>query len=196
MKPSILFFFFISIACAAFSQESDFIVLKKKNNRTVKTYAEGSFLSGRLYNGFDVHGYIRLIRNDSIYLVQQDIKLMGTEFGSTLDTVTYRVAFDYRQLMKFNYENADAFGRHKGFAVLTIPGLMIVGGSGFVILELINGLYRKESFNANNRLVSLGIGAGVALAGALWMHAKNKKENGKTKLNVVYVKAGSIQFKP
>lgn len=192
MKPTILTLFLLSLACTAFPQQSDFIILKKKNNRTVKTYAEGSFLSARMNNGFDVHGYITAIRNDSVYLRQQDIKMFGTEFGSTLDTLYYAVGFDYRQILRYNIKDGDQFGRPKGFSVISAPGLMVVGGVGFLILETVNTIYRKESFSDNNRLVTMGIAAGVAAAGYFWGKAQNKKENKQNKLNVVYVKAGSI----
>lgn len=192
MKPSILIIILFSIACAAFSQESDFIILKKKNNRTVKTYAAGSFLSARMNNGFDIHGYITLIRNDSVYLRQQEIKLFGTEFGSTLDTFFYAVGFDYHQILRYHVKDGDQFGRPKGFSVISPPVLMMAGGVGFFVLETVNTIYRKESFSDNNRLLSMGISAAVAAAGYMWARAKVKKENGENKLNVIYVKAGSI----
>jgi hypothetical protein len=192
MKPIILTLFLLSLACIAFPQHSDFIILKKKNNRTVKTYAEGSFLSARMNNGFDVHGYITAIRNDSVYLRQQDIKMFGTEFGSALDTLYYAVGFDYRQILRYNIKDGDQFGRPTGFSVLSAPGLMVVGGVGFLILETVNTIYRKESFSDNNRLLTMGIAAGVAAAGYFWGKAQNNKENKKNKLQVVYVKAGSI----
>lgn len=192
MKLSILTLLFLSLACTVFSQESDFIILKKKNNRTVKTYAAGSFLSARMNNGFDVHGYITAIRNDSIYLRQQDIRMMGTQFGSTLDTFFYAVGFDYHQILRYNVKGGDYYGRPTGFSVLSVPGLMMIGGSAFLILETVNTLYRKESFSDNKRLVSMGIAAGVAAAGFLWNNARNNKDNKPNKLNVVYVKAGSI----
>lgn len=192
MKPTILALFLCTLASAAFSQQSDFIILKKKNNRTVKTYAEGSFLSARMNNGFDVHGYITAIRNDSIYLRQQEMRMFGTEFGSKLDTFVYAVAFDYHQIIRYNIKDGDLYGRPTGFSVLSVPGLMVVGGVGFLILETVNTLYRKESFSDNNRLLTMGIAAGVAAAGYFWGKTNANRENKKNKLNVVYVKAGSI----
>lgn len=192
MKPTILALFLCTLAITAFSQQSDFIILKKKNNRTVKTYAEGSFLSARLNNGFDVHGYITAIRNDSIYLRHQETRMFGTEFGSKLDTFVYAVAFDYHQIIRYNIKDSDLYGRPTGFSVLSVPGLMLVGGAGFLILETVNTLYRKESFSDNNRLLTMGIAAGVAAAGYFWGKANANRENKKNKLNVVYVKAGSI----
>lgn len=192
MKPSILTLLFLSIACIAFSQQSDFIILKKKNNRTVKTYAKGSFLSGRMNNGFEVHGYISAIRNDSIYLTQQDIRMMGTELGSTLDTFKYAVAFDYHQILRYYIKDGDYYGRPTGFSVLSVPGLMVIGGVGFLFLETVNTIYRKESFSDHDRLLSMSIAAGIAAAGYFWNKAKNNKENKPNNLKVVYVKAGSI----
>lgn len=197
MKLPILTLFFLSITCASFSQETDFIILKKKNNRTVATYTDGSFISAKMHNGFDLHGMILKISNDSIYVMQQEIRMFGTELGTTLDTLFYRVALDYRQIKRYNYEKGtDAFGRPGGFSVISAPGLMMVGGVGFIVLESINTLIRKDSFNDDKKLLSLGIAAGVAAAGYLWMRQKTKKENSNSKLHVVYVKAGTIKFNP
>ncbi|NML19960.1 hypothetical protein HHL16_03695 [Pseudoflavitalea sp. G-6-1-2] len=197
MKSSILTLLFLSFTILSFSQESDFIILKKKNNRTVATYTAGSFLSCKMHNGFELHGFISKISNDSIYVMQQEIRMFGTEFGSTLDTVFYRLAFDYRQIKRFNYEKGtDRFGRASGFSVISAPGLMMVGGVGFIALESINTLIRGDSFSDNNKLVSLGIAAGVAAAGYFWMLQKTRKENSNGKMKVVYVKAGSIKFNP
>lgn len=192
MKPSILTLFLLSIACSAFSQQSDFIILKKKNNRTVKTYAAGTFLSARMNNGFEVHGYITAIRNDSIYLRQQEIQMFGTEFGSKLDTLYYGVGFEYHQILRYNVKDGDLYGRPTGLQAVTAPRLMMVAGVGFLILETVNTIYRKESFSDNNRLITMGIAAGVAAAGYFWNKAKNNKEKKQNNLNVVYVKAGSI----
>ncbi len=192
MRPILLLVFLFSFTAAGFAQQSDFIILKKRNNRTLKTYGEGSFLSASTHNGFNVNGYIVAIRNDSIYIRQQETRLVGTEFGSTLDTLRYIVGIDYRELKRFNYTQDNEWGRKRGFAVITAPRLMMIGGVGFVVLELINSLYRGESLTENNKLPSLAIGAGIAAAGYVWqrMQDQGNKVGGKYKL--VYIKAGAI----
>ena len=71
MKQAVLFILLLSITEVTLSQSSDFIVLKKRNNRTLKTYAPGSFISAVTYSGFPINGFIKEIRHDSIIILQQ-----------------------------------------------------------------------------------------------------------------------------
>lgn len=195
MKPTVLLISLLSLALFCYSQESDFIVLKKRNNRTVKTYGEGSFLSARTWNGFAVNGFITKIRNDSVYVRQQETRLGGREFGSAIDTLYYAVGLDYRDLMEFDYNNRhDAWGRKKGFSVITLPRLMMIGGVGFLVLEGANTAYRNESLTENNKLVSLAVAAGVAAAGYLIQRLQRDSNKVGKKYQVHYLKAGSIRF--
>jgi hypothetical protein len=196
MKKIILLLTILSGALLSFSQESDFIVLKKRNNRTIKTFYPGAFISAETYNNFRVNGFITAIRNDSIFIRQEERQLMQTDFGSQLDTFVYAVAIDYREIMQFNYSKKYKWGGKRGFAVVALPKIMMIGGVGFILLESVNTIYRKESFNESGKLLSLGVAAGVALAGYLWEHYQqkaNKVKGGKYK--VVYIKAAELRGK-
>jgi hypothetical protein len=196
MKKIILLLTILSGALLSFSQESDFIVLKKRNNRTIKTFYPGAFISAETYNNFRVNGFITAIRNDSIFIRQEERQLMQTDFGSQLDTFVYAVAIDYREIMQFNYSKKYKWGGKRGFAVVALPKIMMIGGVGFILLESVNTIYRKESFNESGKLLSLGVAAGVALAGYLWEHYQeksNKVKGGKYK--VVYIKAAELKGK-
>jgi hypothetical protein len=188
MKQVVLFILLLSITEVTLSQPSDFIVLKKRNNRTLKTYYPGAFISAVTYSGFPINGFIKEIRHDSIIILQQDRKLVPTDFGSELDTVSYIVGVDYRDVKSFHYTSQYTWNRKRGFAEVTIPKLMKAGGLGFLVLELVNTAYRKESLTADNKLVPLGIAAGVAATGfaITWFQNKSDKAGGKYK--VVYVK--------
>jgi hypothetical protein len=124
MKQTLLFILLVSIAEASLSQPSDFIVLKKRNNRTLKTYYPGAFISATTYNGFSVNGFIKAIRNDSVIILQQQRQLVGTEFGTALDTVSFVVGVDYHEIKIFHYTSQYTWGRKRGFAEVTIPRLM------------------------------------------------------------------------
>jgi hypothetical protein len=56
------------------------------------------------------------------------------------------------------------------------------------VLELFNTAYRKESISADNKLVSLGIAAGVAATGFAITYFQNKADKAGGKYKVVYVK--------
>ena len=188
MKQALLFILLVSIAEATLSQSSDFIVLKKRNNRTLKTYYPGEFISAVTYNGFSINGFIKDIRHDSIIILQQERRLVPTEFGSTLDTMSYVFGIDYHNIKAFHFTSQYTWGRKRGFAQITIPRLMKVGGVAFLVLELVNTGYRKESISANNKLLPLGIAAGVAATGFAISYFQNRSDKVGGKYKVVYVK--------
>jgi hypothetical protein len=188
MKKALLFILLLSVTEVTLSQTSDFVVLKKRNNRTLKTYSPGAFISAHTYNGFYINGFIKDIRNDTLVILQQERRLMATDFGSTLDTMSYTIGIDYHEIKTFHYTGQYTWGRKRGFAEITLPRLMKVGGVGFLILELVNTAYRKESITANNKIVPLGIAAGVATAGFAITYFQNKSEKAGGKYKVVYVK--------
>lgn len=189
MKQILLFISFLLVANLLFSQQSDFIVLKKKNNRTLRTYYPGAFISAVTVSEFPINGFIVAIRNDSLIIRQEERKLMQTDFGMELDTLVYTIAIDYRQIKQFNYTRAYSWGGRRGFVQVALPKIMLLGGAGFVVLESVNTIYRGESFNDDKKLVALGVAAGIAATG--WMIERTKARNKKVgkKYKVVYVKA-------
>jgi hypothetical protein len=188
MKQALLFILLLSGTKVALSQKSDFIVLKKRNNRTLKTYYPGEFISAVTYNGFPINGYIKDIRNDSIILLQQQRELVAAEFGSELDTVSYVMAVDYHDIKSFHYTSQYTWGRKRGFAQISLPKLMMAGGLGFIVLELVNTAYRNESINANNKLTSLSIAAGIAAVGYAITQFQKHSDKAGGKYKVVYIK--------
>lgn len=188
MKQTILSILLLAITQVTLSQTSDFIVLKKRNNRTIKTYYPGAFISAVTHNGFSINGFIKEIRHDSVYILQQERKLIPTEFGYTLDTVAFTFGLDYHEIKSFHYTSQYTWGRKRGFAAITLPRLMKMGGIGFIVLELVNSAYRKESLSENNKAVPLAIAAGVAATGFAISYFQNKSDKAGGKYKVVYVK--------
>lgn len=188
MKQAVLLILLVSIAEVTLSQSSDFIVIKKHNNRTLKTYYPGAFISAVTHNGFSINGFIKDIRHDSIIILQQQRQLKATDFGTTLDTLSYTIGIDYREVKKFQFTSQYTWGRKRGFSSVTIPALMKLGGVGFLVLELVNTAYRSESISANNKLLPLGIAAGVAATGFAITYFQNKSDKAGGKYKVVYVK--------
>lgn len=184
---------FLMFGIVAFAQKSDFIVLKSKKDKTLKTYYPGSFLNAETYDGFHLTGVIKEVRNDSIILQQRETRLVGTEFGTRLDTMVYTIGFSYKLIKKFNYEYNYIGSRKRGWSQVSIPKLMVIGGLGFMGLELVNTAYRKEALNSGNKLESLGIAAAVAGTGILWEHLKNRRNKVGGKYKPVYIKAGSLE---
>lgn len=188
MKPCLLLILLLSFVQLTFSQQPDFIVLKKRNGRTVKTYYTGAFISAVTYNGFNINGFIKDIRNDSLIILQQERRLMATELGSALDTFSYTLGVDYHEIERFNYTSRYTWGRKRGFAQVTLPRLMMIGGAGYVLLELINTAYRNDSLKDGKKLTAMGIAAGVAMAGFTISKLVNGNNKAGKKYKVIYVK--------
>jgi hypothetical protein len=171
----------------AIAQKSDFIVIRNKKSRTVRTYFQGSYVNADTYAGFTLNGIIRKIKNDTLYVEQENVYQVATQFGTpALDTVRYLIPIYYKEIRKFNYELDGS--RQSGGSSLLIPKLLLYGGAGYIVLELVNTAYRNESLNEGNTLTTLAIAGGVALTGFIWQESiKRKQRNGK-KVTVEYIK--------
>lgn len=183
----------ISLSIAAFAQPSDYIVLKKKNNRTLKTYFQGTFISAVTYTGFNLNGIIREIKSDSVFIEQQEVRQVPTQFGvPALDTVVYTIRLHYTEIRAFFYtSNKAGMGRKRNYGGGLLQNIMIIGGTGFIALELVNTIYRGESLSDGNKLTVLAIAAGVAVTGFLWKQLQNRSTRAGTKYKVIYVNMGS-----
>ena len=177
-----------TLSFMASAQPSDYIVLKKKNNRTLKTYFPGTFLSAVTYTGFTLNGVIKEIKNDSVFIEQFDVRQVPTQFGvPALDTVVYTLRLHYQEIRKWLYEtDRSGGGRRRGGGL--IQQIMIVGGIGFIVLEVVNTIYRGESFSDGNKLTAMGIAAGIVATALLWKHLQNRGERTGKKYKVIYVK--------
>lgn len=180
----------LAFAFTAFAQPSDYIVLKKKNNRTLKTYFPGTFISAATYTGFTLNGIIQQIKNDSVFILQQEVRQVPTQFGvPVLDTIEYTIRLHYEEIRAFSYavtRPGRSYRRKGGL----IQNLMIIGGTGFIVLELVNSLYRKESLSEDNKLAAMAIAAGVVATGLLWKAIQSRSTGPKAKYKVIYVKMG------
>jgi hypothetical protein len=193
MKQIVLFISCLFIVDLAFSQQSDFLVLKKRNNRTLKTYYPGAFISATTYTGFPINGYIIAIRNDSLIIRQEELKLMPSEtgMGTEADTLIYTFGILYTNIKSFHYTRNYTWGGKKGFVQVALPKIMMLGGAGFIVVESVNTIYRKESFNDSKKLQALAIAAAIAGAGYLIEQSKERAKIVGKKYKVVYVKAKS-----
>jgi len=194
MKPILLLISCIIFANFVYAQESDFIVLKKKNNRTLRTYYPGAFISAETYLGFPINGYIIAIRNDSIIWRQEELRLMEARegMGTVVDTFRVTMGVLYTHIEKFNYKRMYTWGGKRGFSGDLLPRLMMIGGVGFTVLELVNTAYRRESLNEGNKLEAMGVALGVATTGWLISERKDRALKVGKKFNVVYVKAKTL----
>lgn len=181
----------ISTSLATLAQPSDYIVLKKKNNRTLKTYFPGTFISAATYTGFNLNGFIKQIKNDSLFIEQLEIRQVPTQFGTPiLDTTIHTIRLHYTEIRAFYYTNArprDGSRMKRSFAGGLLPAIMTRAGTAFIALELVNTAYRGESLSEGNKLTLLGVAAGVAAIGFLWQQLQNRTVDAGQKYKVIYV---------
>lgn len=177
----------ITLSFMVSAQPSDYIVLKKKNNRTLKTYFPGTFLSALTYTGFTLNGVIKEIKNDSVFIEQWEVRQVPTQFGvPALDTIVYTIRMHYQEIRQYLYTtNRSGASRRRGGGM--IQQIMIIGGTGFIVLELVNTLYRGESLSDGNKLTVMAIAAGIAATGMLWKHLQRRGEKSGKKYKVIYV---------
>ena len=123
---TIVFLMLMAHSCLA---QSDLLILKK-NNRTVKSFYPGSEMDFSTATQY-YDAYITSIENDSVFLVQYDIRQVFNMLRILVpDTVaSYRFGINYRDIVsfgkntkKFNWNGSGAalFG---GGALLTVAGL-------------------------------------------------------------------------
>jgi len=163
MLKILLLTFFLSSSVKIFSQASDFITVVKRNGRTVKTFFPGIPISFETFDKRQVSGLITAIRNDSIFVKEWDIRPVLNNIGIPVtDTVgAYLDGFHYKEIGK-----VDVSDRMK-FQQVTVGRILIIGGTGYALLNVINGAYLHESVTSSKNLTSLGIAAGAVGVGLL-----------------------------
>ena len=194
MKKIFLFLIFLISFLTSFTQQNDFIVIKKKNNRTLKTYFPGTFISAVTNKGLSINGFITDIRNDSLFWRQEEKRLMAVDWGTVVDTVFFMNGVLYTDIIKFNNLNKNTWGGQSNFFQSAIPKLMLLGGTGFIVLESFNTLNRKESFNDHKKLSSMAIAAGVAAAGYLYPYITNRHNRAGRRYKVIYLRREDLKF--
>jgi hypothetical protein len=72
----------------AFSQSSDFVVLKKRGI-TIKRYYQGNAINFYTVDGYLIEGFIKQFKNDSIFIRLGRTGIVGAEYGTKLDTLFF-----------------------------------------------------------------------------------------------------------
>lgn len=187
MLRAVLLFIFISASVSSFSQASDFISVKKRNNRTLRTFFPGVQISFETFDKRQVSGLITAIRNDSVFVKEWDVRPMLNSLGIPVtDTLgTYLSGFHYKEINKV--EVSDRMKLQQ----LTPGRILIIGGTGYALLNVINGAYLHQSVTSSKNLTSLGIAAGAVGAGFLTNYLV-KRGN---RYHVEYIRMNEVQKK-
>lgn len=163
MQRLLLVTFLIAVSPFIFSQSNDFIIVKKKNGRTIKTLNTGSSVIFQLKSKDYVNGWIENIKNDSIFIRIYNRQAFMTPMGFTvLDTVSiYLKPFHYKDISRIKIYYRRRFIRSK------IDRILIGVGAIYFITNIINGAYHKTSVTGPENLKRLGISLGAIGTGIL-----------------------------
>lgn len=184
MRFAVLTILLLVMASTAFSQVSDFITVKKRNNRTLASYFPGSVIACETVYKNYISGIVQAVRNDSVFVRQYDIRAVPNQWGvASVDTLGSNVTgIHYKDIESVVLRKRESFGFIKNGTIL------IVGGVGYALLNLINGKYLKQSITGTKNLQSLRIALGVAGAGLLLnrLHAFN--EHNHKRYRIAYIR--------
>lgn len=188
MKPFLFILLFSFTGSLAFSQATDFIVVKK-HDRTVKSYFPGLPISLQTTSYSWVGGWITDIRHDSVFIKEYDVRRVPTIWGTVaLDTAgTYIVGVHYKEIKEIAFDEKGG-----GFGYVSNGAIFMIGGLGYALLNVVNGQYLHESITDSKNMTSLGIALGVAAGGFVLnriQHHKNKR----WKYTIEYVRMTDVK---
>lgn len=168
MKKIILFCSLLISSYDLLAQQQgsfDMMVLRDRNDRTVKSYFQGIPIVFGTRSGRYVEGTIRKVERDSLFIQRYDIRRAMTIWGTQVqDTVSvYWIAFHPNEIAWIRKPKAK-------FEFVRDGTIFMIGGVGYAALHLINAGYLGEPVD----WTTIGISAGVAAAGFV-MHKLRKR---------------------
>ncbi len=166
--PLLLFF-----SCEA--QPSDLLILKK-HSRTLQTFFPGSAITCYTSSGY-YDGYVTSINNDSVFLIQYNIKQIPTTLGVyILDTLaSYKFGINYKEIVGFGKERNKGFDRSGSGGVLLGGGtLLTVVGLGTWIFTKPNTQYYTSPYLVGGAALLAGLGYLLAKSGTKGMELGKK----------------------
>jgi hypothetical protein len=157
-KLLLLFFVLLTLNSNA---QTDLLLLKKRGI-TQKTFVKGSYIQFKFLNDQWIEGSIKEMRDDSLWVNMFSVRSVSDYFGfPKLDTAFYG-------LLKLHISDIKAFPLpDRGGKYISNGILFILGGLGYMFLNLVNGFILNESMLDPNNLSKLGIAAGVTGLGFL-----------------------------
>lgn len=160
MLKLILTCFIASLVLSAQAQ-SDFIILKKRNT-SVKTYFVGTYFSCILSNDELLGGYIRKIQNDTLYIRPFTLQVYVDAWGLTgTDTA-------YSSVVRVSIKQIKGVPNIKrSFEYVRDGSLLEIGAGGYMALNIINNLSKKQPLLGETNAPRLGTAAGIFALGLL-----------------------------
>ena len=153
MKSFSFLLLFIGLNNQTFSQSSDILNVTKNNGKYLKSYFEGSSISFRTKKGNYVSGIIDKIKRDSVFVTIYVMGRFMTDYGFTvIDTAKI-----FTNVFAYNEVSHIKLDKKKFALVKPLGALSILGGAGYIALNLINKATNKEKIDTKENKKSLGI---------------------------------------
>ena len=159
MKAIIALAISLLIFLSGKAQPSDLLVLKK-HKRTLKSYFPGDEIFFNTARG-NYYGYIKSIKNDSLFLVQYDIRQIQTSLGVyILDTITsYSFAINYKEIISLGKNKQNHFDWSASGGALFGGGIILTTvGLGTWIFTKPNTQYYASPYLVGGAALLAGIG--------------------------------------
>lgn len=157
-KLTCLLFIFFVCTIAVHAQGSDMVLLKKKNNKTVKKYLAETPIHLITKNGERINGMIKKIDRDSLfintYVERSAYTMWGTKFWDTLSIALIRVHCN---------EIGEIVKPRAGLGIIRNGYLFLAGGLSYTALHLGNALISNEPVDGS----LLAKAGAVALTGII-----------------------------
>ena len=173
--------FMLTFCCVG--QTGDMIVIKKKG-QSVKTFMKGLYASFKTVHGQWINAYVHDLRNDSLFYKEVIVRQVPTQWGvSRMDTMaTLYHGLHYTDIVAIPK-------RRESFAFIRNGSLFMLGGAGFVGLNVVNSAILKYPVFGEDNLPALLTGAGVFGFGLLLQKLhKDVITVGKQKYTIHYLK--------
>jgi hypothetical protein len=152
-----------------YSQQSD-ILLLQKNQRTIRQFFAGSQIDFYTTEHMGVSAVVDYIKRDSLFLLQYDIRMMPTMFGTFApDTLAvYKVQYSVKNVYSFP-------ANPRKFSFITNGTLFMLGGGAYLVLNMVNTLREGDPPFAKDNRPNI-IGGVAAFAAGLLLNKTQRTE--------------------
>ena len=156
--------FNVIIPVITLAQGSDMVLLKKKNNRTVKSYLSETPIHLITVNGENIKGKIKKIDKDSLFINTYDERAGYTMWGTRVwDTLSIG-------LTKIHYNEVSEIVKPRaGMSIIKNGYIFLAGGISYALLNVVNSLIEKQPVDG----ITLAKAGGLIIGG--WILKKTNK---------------------
>lgn len=156
MKP-LLVLFLLCLSVLGAAQKLDYLSVRKSNGRVIKNFYAGSEIVLQTTENAYLQGPIRAVLHDTVFVTLYDVRMMPTVFGSFVrDTIAVSEAAVFYKDVKRIY-----LARRRNFWQRNAGSLLMIGGAGYVAVNVLNGAFYNQPLTdkRNTKILGLSVGA-------------------------------------